>query len=76
MRTNKQLRDDIKALRHVGNLLANCAFNLARNERLPQQTRETLDECRRAWDETVLRVMGIPGSANAERDTPSGKDGS
>lgn len=41
-------------LRTAGNLLSNCAYNLAqtKGERLSARHAQSLDECRKEWDES------------------------
>lgn len=38
-------------LKHAGDMLANCAFNLAQDGALSERARETLTQCRKAWDD-------------------------
>lgn len=42
-----------EALRSKGTILANCAYNLKQNDRLPEVVRKSLEEAQQAWDATV-----------------------
>jgi hypothetical protein len=42
-----------EALRSRGAILANCAYNLKQNGRLPEVVRKSLEEAQQAWDATV-----------------------
>ncbi|MEN5115890.1 Lar family restriction alleviation protein [Luteimonas sp. TWI662] len=46
-----------KQLRTAGTLLSNIAFNLAQDERLPEEIRAAIDFARRGWD-TAVRADG------------------
>lgn len=48
------VRQHNRLLRHRGDALANCAFNLAqRSSLLDERARAVLDESRREWDDAV-----------------------
>jgi hypothetical protein len=55
-------------LRTAGNLLSNCAFNLAQQKGLALSPRaaQSLDECRKEWDaasEAVHQLLQAPPKA-------------
>jgi hypothetical protein len=48
-------------LKHIGGLMANVCFNLAQNSTLPEHTRKTCDELRRAWDAAISALRSSAG---------------
>lgn len=53
----------IERLRHAGNMLSNCAFNLAQSVTLDDRARKAFDKCRREWDAArseQLRALAAP----------------
>lgn len=46
----------LERLKHAGDSLSNCAFNLAQRSPLDDPTRDTLDKCRREWDDARIEL--------------------
>lgn len=57
--------DAFERLRIAGDMLSNCAYNLAQTKGLPLSPRacQSLDECRKEWDAARDAVRAVePGS--------------
>lgn len=55
-----------RELRFAGGQLANAAFNLAQNGVLDARTRETLDHCRRVWDQMTEKHVAARAATREE----------
>lgn len=56
----------MNSLRDIGAKLANIAYKLAQDDRLPSRTRALLDETRKEWDAAVRVRQGTAAYAAAE----------
>lgn len=63
--TKAELRQEIEALRRTGLRLANCAYNLSKDDALDVRTRGLLDELRCEWD-AIARAESRAALARAK----------
>jgi len=48
--TQKQIMKELLERRRIGNLLSNCAYNLAQSDSLAKRDQEILNDLRKLWD--------------------------